>query len=306
MAKRLTTAQFVVRADVVHNGTFDYSEVEYAGNNSKVKIICSEHGAFWQRAADHMAGRGCAKCGAASSASMRSHNTSRFIADAFKVHGGTYDYSKVVYKNSNTKVYISCKEHGDFLQYPADHIHAKHGCPKCNGSFRKTTQEFIQEAREVHGDKYSYELVAYKHNKHPVDITCPTHGSFLQTPIAHINKRRGCPVCGRSDSNIFSRFYDKPTLLYYIKINVDGIAYWKIGITINTVAVRFPKTLDYSVVYTKRFDTGKEAYGEEQRILHKYSKYRYKGPKVITDGSTELFTKNILLLPITYKQGGVG
>jgi hypothetical protein len=37
--------------------------------------------------------------------------TEEFIQDAIKIHGDKYDYSKVEYINSKTKVIIICKEH---------------------------------------------------------------------------------------------------------------------------------------------------------------------------------------------------
>lgn len=60
---------------------------------------------------------------------------------------------------------------------------------------RKLTQdEFIEKAREVHGDKYDYSKVEYINNKTKVCIICPEHGEFLQTPNAHM-KKHGCPKC---------------------------------------------------------------------------------------------------------------
>lgn len=42
--------------------------------------------------------------------------TEDFIARAKQIHGDTYDYSKVKYKNSGTKVEIICQKHGSFFQ----------------------------------------------------------------------------------------------------------------------------------------------------------------------------------------------
>lgn len=61
--------------------------------------------------------------------------------------------------------------------------------------FAKTNEQFITEAREVHGDKYDYSLVDYKDNITPVDIICPDHGVFSQIPKSHL-KGHGCPICG--------------------------------------------------------------------------------------------------------------
>lgn len=58
-----------------------------------------------------------------------------FIAEARKIHGEAYDYSKVDYRGNKVKVIITCKVHGDFLQTPHMHISKKQqGCPKCNTS----------------------------------------------------------------------------------------------------------------------------------------------------------------------------
>ena len=60
---------------------------------------------------------------------------------------------------------------------------------------RKTTEEFIEEARRVHGDKYDYSKVEYVHSKKKVKIICPIHGEFEQIPNGHI-LGRGCSRCG--------------------------------------------------------------------------------------------------------------
>lgn len=74
--------------------------------------------------------------------------TEQFISAAQSVHGaGTYDYSKVVYVNSKAKVIITCPIHGDFEQAPVKHL-AGQGCPMCRGNKKKTTEEFIREAKE--------------------------------------------------------------------------------------------------------------------------------------------------------------
>ena len=53
-----------------------------------------------------------------------------FIEKAQYVHKNKYDYSKVLYKNSSTKICIICPEHGEFWQNPNSHL-AGCGCPCC-------------------------------------------------------------------------------------------------------------------------------------------------------------------------------
>ena len=60
--------------------------------------------------------------------------TEEFIKKAKEVHGDKYDYSKVEYKNTSTKVCIICPEHGEFWQTPNEHLQG-HGCRKCSKKF---------------------------------------------------------------------------------------------------------------------------------------------------------------------------
>ncbi len=60
--------------------------------------------------------------------------------------------------------------------------------------FKKTTEDFINEANKVHKNKYCYDLVIYNGCDNNVKIICPEHGIFEQTPYNHL-KGHGCPVC---------------------------------------------------------------------------------------------------------------
>lgn len=48
--------------------------------------------------------------------------TKKFIEKAKHIHGDKYDYSKVKYVNSKTKVYVICPKHGEFLVRPDNHL----------------------------------------------------------------------------------------------------------------------------------------------------------------------------------------
>lgn len=61
---------------------------------------------------------------------------------------------------------------------------------------RMTTQEFIERAREVHGDCYDYSKVMYVNTKTKVCVVCPEHGEFWQRAESHLNGM-GCKMCGR-------------------------------------------------------------------------------------------------------------
>ena len=116
-----------------------------------------------------------------------------FIKEATEKHGDKYDYSKVKYVNSATKVCIICPEHGEFWQEASGHLRGQ-GCPKCSGNYIPTTEEWVASARKVHGDKYDYSKVDYVKNNIKVCIICPKDGEFWQTPSAHL-QGQGCHKC---------------------------------------------------------------------------------------------------------------
>lgn len=55
---------------------------------------------------------------------------SDFVSKAILVHGNKYNYSKVEYISSKTKVCIICPIHGDFWQTPNNHLNGC-GCTIC-------------------------------------------------------------------------------------------------------------------------------------------------------------------------------
>ena len=191
--QRSNLLTFTTKANIIHNNFYDYSKVEYINSNTKVCIICPEHGEFWQIPASHLISQGCPTCRYIKSSSKCRMKQDDFINRATEVHDGKYDYSKVNYKNTDTKVIIGCPMHGDFEQSPHHHLKGI-GCPIC-GSNTYDTEEFIRKARLKHGDKYDYSKTKYTGKKNKVIITCPIHGDFEQSPQNHIRKN-GCPECG--------------------------------------------------------------------------------------------------------------
>ena len=201
--KKKTTEQFVVEAITVHqteNGEpiYDYSKTLYNGKDKKVIITCTTHGDFEQCANSHLQGKGCKKCAIELIALKQKFTKDQFIEKAKYKHGDRYDYSKVIYINSTTKVIIVCDKHGDFEQTPKDHYAG--GCQKCgiikySSSKTMTTQQIIEKAKYKHGDKYDYSKTIYCGICEPIIIICKKHGEFLQTPNAHINCGHGCSKC---------------------------------------------------------------------------------------------------------------
>jgi rubrerythrin len=193
---KYTIEEFIEQANNIHKNVYDYSKTKYINNKIKICIICPKHGEFWQTPNDHLDGKGCPSC-----SNTKKLTTEEFITKAKMVHGDKYDYSNTEYINSRDKVIIVCKKHGKFMQSPHSHLNGC-GCPVCrkdklSAKFSSTKDEFIEQARKIHGDRYDYSKVEYVNSRTKVCIICPTHGEFWQTPNMHLLKQ-GCPICNES------------------------------------------------------------------------------------------------------------
>lgn len=177
---------------------YDFSKVNYVNANEKVEVICPIHGSFYARpkhlVLEHT---GCPKC---------RNDKFRNAKDAFikrvnDTFNNRYDLSKFVYINNKAKSIVICPEHGEFLASPHSLYQGK-GCPICgrlksNKEEMITEKEWIERFNKIHKGKYDYSLMKYKGYKEKIEIICPQHGIFLQTPDNHY-RGKGCPVCNSS------------------------------------------------------------------------------------------------------------
>ena len=203
---------FIKKAKEIHGDKYDYSKVEYKTNKIPVTIIChekdefgEEHGEFLQAPGDHLKGYGCSKC-----SSKYKPTTEEWIKKAKKIHS-EFDYSKVVYKDNKTPVTIICKKHNEkFTVIPNNFINDIYSCPKCRAEYKhnlyaKTTEQFIEDAIKIHGNKYDYSKVNYINNKTNIIIICKKHGEFNQMAGSHL-AGIGCPKCYLKSQ---TKLYDK-------------------------------------------------------------------------------------------------
>ena len=121
----------------------------------------------------------------------------KFQENAERVHKGKFSYHNVLYKNNKTKVEVICPFHGSFYVAPVHHVYNKIGCPKCSGSHKRTTEEFIKDAKEIHSDTYDYSLTEFKTTATDVKVICKKHGLFVQKADYHL-RGSGCPKCNIS------------------------------------------------------------------------------------------------------------
>ena len=140
---RKSYESYVDRFTSAHRGHYKYKRIDYEDSKAYVVAVCPSHGEFKQLAMDHVKGIGCAKC------AFGVYDQESFLEKAAEVHKGIYDYSKSVYASAFDKVTIVCKEHGEFLQAPTDHVNNRQGCPRCGrvgpSKGQLEMQEYIEQ-----------------------------------------------------------------------------------------------------------------------------------------------------------------
>jgi len=189
------TESFIKKAQEVHGNRYDYSGSEYHSSKENIRIVCRQHGPFWQNPNNHLQGKGCPIC------LGHPERNDDFIKEAKEKFGDRYNYDQTVYRNRKRKIFIGCKVHGVFEMLPDFHL--KYGCPECKkGSedekFELKMKELIELADKVHKGKYDYSKTTFNSIMDKAEIICPKHGSFNQRFYNHI-KGSGCRKCGYED-----------------------------------------------------------------------------------------------------------
>lgn len=242
--------------------------------------------------------------------------TEAFVKKANSVHGGKYKYNSAIYVDSHILLTITCNNHGDFKMSPHKHLLGQ-GCKLClrkiNGlKKRSNTQEFINKAKLVHKNFYSYKKVKYTTSCEKVEIICPFHGSFYQQPTNHLYGQ-GCKKCGskkisesakdKSSGWSFSKWYKKiknnpssTPRLYLLECFNQEEKFLKVGITMHTIKKRYPGKYqlpyNYNVVFELVSDANK-VFSIEKKIKKEYGDFLYH-PKLKFNGCYECFDVQIL------------
>jgi hypothetical protein len=119
------------------------------------------------------------------------YNTEDYVNKAREIRGDFYDYSKVDYINSHTKICIIDPEYGEFWMTPNAHLcgqgHPIRGKLLAASKRSMGKEGFIKRAREKFGDLYDYSKVEYINCDEKVLIIDPEYGEFWQTPFQHLN-----------------------------------------------------------------------------------------------------------------------
>lgn len=193
--------EFLDIANNMFGGKYIYIDSSWNGIKKSIDYICPIHGKRSMKAQDHIrqveSNTGCKLCGIENRAKEIRMTFKEFVEKSKSIHGNLYEYSSDSFISASDIVTVKCKVngHGNFYPTARDHITKGTGCPECKGLRKKTTEGFIRDAKNTHGELYGYEKVDYLGALEKVIITCYIHGDFTQLASNHINLGSGCPDC---------------------------------------------------------------------------------------------------------------
>lgn len=203
--------EFIEKAKLIHGDKYDYSKVEYVNAKTKVCIICPEHGKFWQTPNAHLKGHGCKKCGIKIIWGKIGRKTKdEFIKELEEKFGKIYKYDLVKWVNCHTKIKL-IYNNKIIEQTPTKFLASK---KPITYEMVRNTEDFINKAKQVHGNRYDYTKTIYKGQNIPVTIICPEHGEFTIKPCYHLSGN-GCRLCRISNLEIRMMQYLKDNKIKY-------------------------------------------------------------------------------------------
>lgn len=305
-------------AKSIHGNKYDYGLSIPNGSTKKIEVICNTCGYhFMVKAWDHLyggrnkMGMECPVCANKSRSKTLTKDTNWFMQQLNirrKDKGGYYDYSKVVYIKSTDDIEIICPIHGPFRQSAWSHLNGS-GCPICGqdrvaDAHRYTWDEYFEIMKSKRSDNckyYDYSKVRYIDTNKEIEIICPIHGSFWQSPNIHAHNGK-CPICKCSNlekttANILDKLhirYEREKTFkwlnrmrldfylsdYNIAIECQGIQHYKPtpwfnrNVTFEEIQARDRKKLytcnNHGVkIYKIRYDE-KDIEARIKKILNKY------------------------------------
>jgi hypothetical protein len=222
--------------------------------------------------------KGCSQC------------TKRSRLEYIKNFFGSIGYTLLSseYKKHDSKLIVSC-DRGHEYQTTWTSFSAGNRCYQCWNDRQRSS---IAEVQAIFATA-NYQVLDSDYTSVYQQIKfCCDKGHEGSLKLSKFKEGIRCAECAVSGFK-----GTKPATLYYIRFDIKGKSYWKIGITNLTVEKRFDEEpLPFTVIQEKIYLFGYMAKEEEKTILNKYDEFKYSGPPLLKNGNTELFTKDVLKL----------
>lgn len=146
------------RFENIHDGFYEYDFDTYEKFSSKMKMICPDHGDFWQTCSNHYNGETCRQCANKRISKSKFKGQEYFLNMAIETNGDKYDYSKSVYTGSHDKIEITCPDHGSFWTTAKSHMLYGIGCNKCSNIGTSDKEQAWLKSLNIENLKTQYYL----------------------------------------------------------------------------------------------------------------------------------------------------
>ena len=216
---KIDTSIFIKKCIDIHGYKYDYSKIDYIGSRKNVILICKEHGEFLKTPFNILQGQGCKYC----SLLNRSYVKEDFIIKANIKHNNKYTYDNSVYINTKTKLIITCKEHGDFVQTPHLHLVGK-GCKKCGVKFGKKENKWL-DTYNIDNDYRQYKIDRYVVDGYDpkTNTVYEFNGDFWHGNPNKYNKSKVNRVIKLTFGELYEKTLEKEQSLIELGYNVISI-----------------------------------------------------------------------------------
>lgn len=184
-------SEFIAKAQAVHGSKYDYSQVNYINNRTKINIICPEHGPFWQIPQNHIKNsHGCKLCGIKAGQHKMHEEYTKFKSEYQKLYPA-HDLKEPTTFSPKFRFTFICAEHGDFVSSPLEIMNSWQ-CPKCNN--KSIPAHYLDKLQQTY-PHFDYSSSIFTDRDSEIEVTCKTHGKFNVHFRRHLKGQIGCHQC---------------------------------------------------------------------------------------------------------------
>jgi hypothetical protein len=177
---------------------------------TKIFYTCDIHGVsqfYWSNLTGGNKFLGCKVC--------------RNLSKSKKIFTDKLDMDKCIlmeeYMSAKLPLKMKCLVHDfEFISSRNAYLSKGEYCPKCRKDENKEKWKniFIEKSSQIHNNYYDYSRVVYDTVMNSVEIICPEHGIFHQSPDAHMRGQK-CIKCSMSyPENYIKNFLESINISY--------------------------------------------------------------------------------------------
>lgn len=194
---------------------------EYVSYSKHLEYICPKHehkGILKITLANFVKGRGCPHC---AKRARKTHE--EYLAELHEIFPNIDPLEN--YVTLKTKILHRCNVCGyKWKAKPDNTIHAKEGCPKCNGNYQRTQEELVEDVAKI--NPYIEVIGQFVRTAVPIEFKCKICGNVWKAKPNNILNGRGCPKCKMSvGERKISQYLDENNIQYDTQHIFDDCIY---------------------------------------------------------------------------------